>query len=141
MKVHSPNVDNLAELLNTILEFTEIRSRVLKRNLEQYADPDYCPADLDAAQFADLMDQALEEHLLNNRLLLQDTPTIKFSANGRFMVKAITDHKAARLRRKDLEKYMALQHSKLRENQLNRKVARQLLCQKQKVHSNTQRYL
>ncbi len=140
MKPYHSATDNISEVLNKIIEFTEIRRQIISRNISCLSDPDYKPSDLDADEFSQLMDDAIEEHIINNRLLLRDTPRVKFGENGTFMVKAVPDHHADRLRRKNPSEYLSLQKDKMHENSLNQKVAAELLSRKHSLRSAARRY-
>jgi flagellar basal body rod protein FlgB len=131
MKIKDKQTDNVIEVLCKILEFTNRRGKVLHNNIVNINTEDYRPADLDAATFADLMGQALSSHLISDRLILIDSEYIKFGADGTFEALAFTDTEACQLLATDTRQYLKMQMKKISENQMNNKVAVQLIEQKQ----------
>ena len=130
MKIKDRQTDNVIEVLCKILEFTNRRGKVLHNNIVNIGTEDYRPADLDAVTFADLMSQALSEHLISNRLILIDSEHIKFGPNGTFEALPVIDVKACQLLDVDTKQYLKQQMKKLSENQKNKKAAAQLIQQK-----------
>jgi flagellar basal-body rod protein FlgB len=126
--------DNIGELLCKVLKFTKLRQKVISSNINNMDTPGYIPKDLPVEEFSDIMNEALNEHLCNNRLILVDTDTIKFKTNGNFEVTAVEDSQAAELLRINRDKYLETQINKLLENTLNRKLANQLLTQKRQTN-------
>ena len=88
------------------------------------------PKDLPVREFSELLNHALEEHILNQRLIMQDTENIKFGIEGKFETKPVTDHYARELLDKNADEYIELQINKLLENSINQRIAAQLLKQK-----------
>ena len=131
MNLSSTTTDNITEVLIKIIEFTERRQQLLTRNIRDINVPRFVPQDLDTAEFADLMAQALAEHIRNQRLLLRDSKNIKFGTDGNFESLPIIDEHARALLEEDVQDYIDLQIKKLSENLLNNKVAYRLLRQKQ----------
>jgi len=125
--------DNITELLLKVLKFTKIRHKIINENINNIDNPGYTPKDLPVEQFSEILNEALSEHLCNNRLILADTNTIKFKANGKFEIVAVEDAKAVKLLRTSRDKYLEMQINKLMENTLNRKLTSQLLTQKQQI--------
>jgi flagellar basal body rod protein FlgB len=130
MKIKDRQTDNVIEILCKILEFTDRRGKVLHNNIVNINTEDYRPADLDAATFADLMGQALSEHLISDRLILIDSEYIKFGPNGTFEALCVTDTEAYELLGTDTKQYLKQQMIKISENQRNKKAAVQLIQQK-----------
>jgi len=124
--------DNIAELLVKILEFTERRHQILTHNIEAVATPGFVPADLDVVEFAELITEAVSEHIRSKRLLLRDSKHIKFGPDGSFETIPIVDDYAKWLFEKDTEKYLKLQIDKLSENLINKRTAAELLESKKR---------
>ena len=122
--------DNIGEVLVKIIHFAELRRRVLHRNIYKIDNPRFTPQDLPVREFAELLNEAVAEHLRNHRLLFRDTASIRFGPNNTMQVQPQTDAYAQTLLRTDRDQYMELQVNKLLENCLNRKVAEELLREK-----------
>lgn len=122
--------DNISEILVKIIHFTELRRRVLHRNIHQVDTARFVPEDLPVREFADLLNEAVAEHLQHRRLLFRDTARIRFGPNHTMRIQPETDAYAHALLRTDRDQYMELQVNKLLENSLNRKVAQELLRDK-----------
>ena len=122
--------DNLTEVLEKIIEFTNRRDKVLTRNIEEFNDEGFVPRDLDVTGFADLMTMAVAEHVQNDRLLLRDNENIRFGRAGSFEATPVTDDRAAKLLENNRKKYIEMQVSKLSENLVNKRMAMELLEQK-----------
>jgi len=131
MNISSLVTDNITEVLVKIIKFTNARQEILTMNMDNSNTTGYIPKDLDVEGFSELIDDAINEHALNNRLLLRDNDTIKFGANGDFQVSAITDYNSLALLKEDRNKYIETQIDKMLENSLNKKIANELLKQKQ----------
>jgi len=131
MKRSSTLTDNLLEVLSKIVEFTEQRHQILTENITHAHSPGYVPRDLDVEGFAILMAGAVEEHVRHDRLVLVDTPTIRFGAEGRFETTPLVDDRARQLLQSDPKAYLKDQIEKLAENLLNAKIARGLMERKQ----------
>jgi hypothetical protein len=125
--------DNVAELLNKILEFTEFRKDVLTENIDNMHDSCYLPRDLEVETFARILGEAIEAHALNGHILLRDTDSIRFGYAGTFEVEPRIDHHAKQLLMEDRDQYLELQIDKLLENSLNRRIAAELLNQHQQT--------
>ncbi len=123
--------DNITELLVKIIEFTQIRQKILTRNINNVRSPGFVPKDLDVDEFRELLNSAIDEHARSQRLLLRATESIKFGTNGSFKVKPVADKYAKELLEENRDEYLKLQMDKLVENSLNQKVAAELLKQKQ----------
>jgi flagellar basal body rod protein FlgB len=130
MKITTKKIDNVTEVLTKVLEFTDRRARVLHKNILNVNNKSYRPADLDATAFADIMANALSEHLINDRLLLIDSENIKFGPDGHFEAKAIVDQQACQLLATDTKQYLKRQMKKISENLMNKKVAAHLIERK-----------
>jgi len=122
--------DNIAEVLTGILRFTELRRRVLHGNIHGVDVPGFVPQDMPVREFAEVLNDALAEHLRNRRLLFRDTANITFGPNSSTRIRPVADDHAHALLRKNRDEYMELQVGKLLENALNRKVAMELLSEK-----------
>lgn len=130
MNVQLPISDNISEVLVKIVQFTELRRQILQRNMHSLDTPQFVPQDLPVREFAELLNEAVAEHLQNHRLLLRDTSGIRFGSNNAMRVHPQTDAHALTLLRTSRDAYLELQVNKLMENSLNRKVAEELLRQK-----------
>lgn len=122
--------DNVTELLVHIIEFTERRNKLLMANVLDYNNPGFSPMDLDVTGFAELMTDAVSEHVQNDRLLLRDTETIRFGREGIFESLPVVDENAKKLFEKDIRKYLKMQIRKVTENLFNKRVANELLARK-----------
>ncbi|MHC4396351.1 MAG: hypothetical protein ACYS1A_11920 [Planctomycetota bacterium] len=123
--------DNITELLIKIIEFTQVRQKVLTQNINNIDSFSFEPKDLDVDEFSNLLHNAITEHTRNRRLVLRDTENIKFGAAGSFEVEPINDRYAGKLLKNNRDEYLELQINKLLENSLNQRVAAELLKQKQ----------
>jgi flagellar basal body rod protein FlgB len=130
MNVQLPISDNISEVLVKIIQFTDLRRQILHRNLHNLDTPQFVPQDLPVREFAELLNEAVAEHLRNHRLLLRDTASIRFGSNNAMRVHPQTDAYALTLLGTSRDAYLELQVNKLMENSLNRKVAQELLRQK-----------
>jgi len=131
MDLSSTTTDNITEILAKIIEFTEQRHGLLTNNILGINEPDFIPKDMDVTGFADLMGEAVSEHVRSKRLMLRDNDNIKFAAGGNFKCKAVVDDHAQSVLNKDAEAYMRMQLKKLSENTTNNEVANRLLEHKQ----------
>jgi flagellar basal body rod protein FlgB len=136
MNTNVEKFDNVIEVLSKVLEFTERRGKVLNANVVNMGIDDYSPVDLDAVAFADIMSNALSEHLINNRLLMIDSDHIKFGTNGQFEAAEVADFRAKELFQSNPKKYLNYQFRKISENKSNRKVAEILIQQKKRSCSD-----
>ncbi len=128
----SPTVtDNVTELLNKIVDFTDQRRGVLTKNILNCNVQGFVPQDLDTEEFATVMSCAVAEYVKSKRLLFCDAENIKFGQEGSFDSFAVVDEEAKMLFEKDINKYLELQTEKLSENLLNNKIAKRLLEQRQ----------
>lgn len=123
--------DNITEVLVKIIEFTQIRQKVLTQNINNIHVPAFVPKDLEVDEFSDLLNNAISEHSRSRRLVLCDTENIKFGAAGSFEVKPVVDEYAKEVLEENRDEYLELQINKLLENSLNQRVAAELLKQKQ----------
>lgn len=133
MHISSTTPDNITEVLSKIHEFTRRRREIISENILNVNVAGFEPRDLDVDEFADLMTQAISEHMQSRRLLLCDGENIHFGANGDFETCAVVDAQAKRLLAKDTKEYLRSQVRKLSENLLNTRVAGSLLAKKQRV--------
>ena len=127
MNISLTAADNITEVLSKILEFTERRRALITHNIMNVNTPGYEPRDLDVTEFADLMTQAISEHIHSQRLLLCDGKHIHFGQEGSFETTSIADDRAGELLATDSKAYLCYQTEKLAENLLNSHVAGDLL--------------
>lgn len=123
--------DNITEILVKIIEFTCTRQKIIIRNIIKMNNPGFIPKKLAVEEFSDLLNNAINEHIQNQRLLLRDTESIKFGTSGSFEIKPTLDKQSKLLLEKNRAKYLKAQINRLLENSLNQKVATELLRQKQ----------
>ena len=135
MNLTSLITDNITEILVKIIEFTHNRQKILTQNITNVNNPGFVPKELAVNEFSYLLNNALDEHIRNQRLILCDTENIKFGVSGSFEVKPMADKHSKELLEKNRDKYLQLQINKLLENSLNQRVAAILLRQKQKTVS------
>lgn len=130
MKIKSPGKDNVSDILNMIVEFTNRREKQLSENIINVNTKGYKPQDLDVSGFTYLMSLALSEHLVSERLVLQDSTTVKFGSNGTFQAVPQIDVKSNQLLSSNKKQYLKAQLKKMAENIINRKSAVQMIEQK-----------
>jgi flagellar basal body rod protein FlgB len=135
MNLTSLITDNITEILVKIIEFTHIRQKILTKNIINVNNPKYEPKELAVNEFSDLLNNAIDEHVQNKRLILCDTENIKFGFSGSFKIKPIVDEYSKELRVKKRNEYLKLQVNRLSENSLNQRAATELLRLKQKTDS------
>jgi len=128
--------DNITEILVKIIEFTHNRQKILTQNITNVNNPGFVPKELAVNEFSDLLNNALDEHIRNQRLILCDTENIKFGVSGSFEVKPILDEQSKELLEENRDGYLELQINKLLENSLNQRLAAEFLRQKQKSSIN-----
>jgi len=131
MNLSSLITDNIAELLVKIVRFTQTRQKILSQNINSVHSFGFVPRDLEVDEFSELLNDAIEEHIRSQRLVLRDTENIKFGVSGSFEVKPVVDEYAKELLEENRDAYLELQISKLLENSLNERLAAELLRQKQ----------
>jgi len=131
MNLPSLATDNITELLTKIIEFTHTRQKILTQNMNNIHSQGFIPKDLNVDEFSELLKDAVNEHIRNQRLLLRDTENIKFGEEGRVEIRAIPDKYAKEMLENNPDEYIELQINKLLENSLNQRVAAELLRQKQ----------
>jgi flagellar basal body rod protein FlgB len=131
MNLMSLVTDNITEILIKIVKFTQTRQKILIQNIINVQNPEYIPRELEVNEFSDVLNNAIDEHVQNQRLVLRDTENIKFGASGSITLTPIVDEHAIKLLEKNREEYIDRQINKLWENSLNQKLAAQLLRQKQ----------
>lgn len=120
--------DGITELLVNIIEFTNIRQKVLHQNINNIHISDYVPQELPIDEFSELLDDAIDEYIQSRHLLLCDSSNIKFG--GGLYVRPVSDRAALSLLEEDRDKYLESQIDKLMENSLNQRLAAELLRQK-----------
>lgn len=129
MDVAATTTENINEVLNCILEFTERRKEVLSRNIFDFRVIGFVPMDLPSAEFAQCMTRALTEYFCRNRLLFCDTSHVQFGPNGKFRTDPVPDEQAMDLLNKNQSQYIQNQIRKLSENLLNNRIAAELIRQ------------
>jgi flagellar basal body rod protein FlgB len=123
--------DNITEILIKIVKFTQTRQKILIQNIINVQNPGYIPQELEVNEFSDVLNNAIDEHVRNQRLVLRDTENIKFGARGSIKLEPIIDEHGIKLLEENQEEYIERQIKKLWENSLNQKLAAELLKQKQ----------
>ena len=136
MNLTSLLTDNITEILVKIIEFTHNRQKILTQNITNLNNPAFVPKELAVNEFSDLLNNALDEHIRNQRLILCDTENIKFGVSGSFEVKPILDEQSKELLEENRDGYLELQINKLLENSLTQRLAAEFLRQKQKSSIN-----
>jgi flagellar basal body rod protein FlgB len=123
--------DNITEILIKVMEFTQTRQKILIQNIINIHDPGFIPKELEVNEFSSVLNDAIDEHIQNQRLVLCDTENIKFGTSGSFEIRPVVDEYGKELLEGDPDGYLELQISRLWENSLNQKVAAELLKRKQ----------
>lgn len=131
MNLTSLITDNVTEILIKIVKFTQSRQKILIQNIINIHNPGFVPKELEVAEFSDVLNNAIDEHIRNQRLVLFDTENIKFGATGDLELKPIIDEYGEKLLEEDRDEYIEWQIDKLWENSLSQKVAAELLRQKE----------
>ena len=131
MNLMSLITDNITEILIKIIKFTQTRQKILIQNIINVQNPGFVPQELEVDEFSDLLNNAIDEHVRNQRLVLRDTENIKFGGSGSIELKPVLDEHGIKLLEEDRDEYIERQISKLWENSINQKVAAELLRQKQ----------
>ena len=132
MNLTSLIADNITEILVKIIEFTETRQKILTRNITSIHDPGFVPKDLAVDEFSNSLNNAIDEHIRNQRLVLRDTENVKFGVSGSFKVKPLVDECGKELLEESRDEYLELQINRLSENSLNQRLAAELLRQKRR---------
>ncbi len=122
--------DNVSEVLVRIIRFTDLRRRILHQNLHHVDTPCFLPRDLPVREFAEVLNEAVTEHLRSHRLLFRDTANIQFGPKDAMRIQPQVDAHAQGLLQANRDEYVELQINKLLENSLNRKIAEELLRHK-----------
>jgi flagellar basal body rod protein FlgB len=123
--------DGITELLLKIIEFTQIRQKILIQNVNSIQTPGFVPRDLPVAEFSNLINIAISEYSTSQRLVLCDGQNVKFGQAGCFETAVLVDQDAQKLLEEDRDEYLRAQINKMLENTLNQKIALELLKQKQ----------
>lgn len=131
MNLMSLITDNISEILIKIVKFTQTRQKILIQNIINVQNPGFVPKELEVNEFSVVLNNAIDEHVLNRRLVLQDTENIKFGARGSIELKSIVDEHGIKLLEENQDEYIVRQIHKLWENSLNQKLAAELLRHKQ----------
>jgi flagellar basal body rod protein FlgB len=130
MNLTSLITDNITEILTKIVKFTQFRQKVLVQNIINIHNTGFVPQDLEVDEFSIVLNNAIDEHVQNRRLVLYDTENIKFRDAGVLELSPIVDEQAERLLEEDRHEYIELQIDKLWENSLSQRIASELLRQK-----------
>ncbi len=130
MNLTSLITDNITEILIKIVKFTQFRQKILVQNIINIHNPGFVPKDLEVDEFSSVLDNAIDEHVQNRRLVLYDTENIKFHVAGDLELRPIVDKHGERLLEEDRDEYIEWQIDKLWENSLSQKIAAELLRQK-----------
>ncbi len=131
MNLTSLTTDNIAEILIKIVKFTHKRQKILVQNIINVHKPNFVPKELHVDEFSIVVNDAVEEHIMSQRLVLCDTENIKFCIDGDMEVTPIVDEYGEKLLRENRDEYIEWQTEKLWENSLSQKVAAELLRQKE----------
>lgn len=131
MNLMSLVTDNITEILIKIVKFTQTRQKILIQNIINVQNPGYIPQELEVNEFSEVLNNAIDEYVRHQRLVLRDTENIKFGTSGSIKLTPIVDEHGIKLLEENREKYIDRQINKLWENSLNQKFAAQLLRQKQ----------
>ena len=131
MNLMSLITDNITEILIKIVKFTQTRQKILIQNIINVQNPGFVPKELDVNEFSDVLNNAIDEHVRNQRLVLRDTENIKFGASGSIELNPVIDEHGIKLLEENRDEYIERQINKLWENSLNQKLAAELLRQKQ----------
>lgn len=131
MNLMSLITDNITEILIKIIKFTQTRQKILIQNIINVQNPGFVPQELEVDEFSDLLNNAIDEHVRNQRLVLRDTENIKFGGSGSIELIPVIDEHGIKLLEEDRDEYIERQINKLWENSINQKVAAELLRQKQ----------
>lgn len=130
MNLMSLMTDNITEILIKIVKFTQTRQKILIQNIINVQNPGFIPKELEVNEFSDVLNNAIDEHVRNQRLVLRDTENIKFGSSGSIELKPIIDEHGIKLLEQNRDEYILRQINKLWENSLNQKLAAELLRQK-----------
>jgi flagellar basal body rod protein FlgB len=130
MNLMSLMTDNITEILIKIVKFTQTRQKILIQNIINVQNPGFIPKELEVNEFSDVLNNAIDEHVRNQRLVLRDTENIKFGSSGSIELKPIIDEHGIKLLEQNQDEYILRQINKLWENSLNQKLAAELLRQK-----------
>ena len=129
MNLSTTTTDNITEVLIKIVEFTQRRHEILTRNIVDADREGFMPKDLDVNIFADVLTEAVAEHIQRERLLFRDSENIKFGTEGKVDFFAKNDERAKQLLVDDKASYIDFEIKKISENRLNNVVAAELLLQ------------
>ena len=131
MNLTSLITDNITEILVKIIEFTQARQQILTQNIINVHNLNFVPKELEVKEFSALLSNAVDEHIKNEHLLLQDTDNIKFGTGYSFQAKPVIDEHGMELLKSNKDEYLDLQIKKMLENSLNQRVAAELIKHRQ----------
>ena len=118
MNLMSLLTDNITEILIKIVKFTQTRQKILIQNIINVKNPGFVPKELEVNEFSDVLNNAIDEHVRNRRLVLRDTENIKFGASGSIELQPIVDEHGIKLLEEDRDEYFERQINKLWEKLL-----------------------
>lgn len=127
MQLSPMNIDIISELLSLLTQFTQTRHRILKQNLQCIHTHNFIPKDLRADDFSSILNDAITEYIINERLVLRDTDTISFGPQNTAMFKPVPDQEAQNLLKQNKLEYTRLQNKKIQENIIHERVALKLI--------------
>ncbi|UCG46083.1 MAG: hypothetical protein JSU94_11330 [Phycisphaerales bacterium] len=139
MNLLSLVTDNITELLVKIVEFTQLRQKVLTQNIKNMHAPGFVPVDLAVDEFSQMMNTAIEEHVRNRRLVLCDSDNIKLGMAGALETRPVPDESAREFLEAGPDSFLEFQVNKLRENSINQRLAAALLRQRKEAASSLHR--
>ena len=131
MNLTSLITDNITEILIRIVKFTRKRQKILVQNIINVHKPGFVPRELEVDEFSTVLNDAIDEHVERQRLVLSDTETIKFCADGDMELMPVVDEHGEKLLGENRGEYIEWQIDKLWENSLSQRVAAELLRQKE----------
>ena len=136
MNLLSLITDNVTELLIKIVEFTQLRQKVLTQNIKNMHTPGFVPQDLAVEEFSEMMNTAIEEHIRNRRLVLCDSENIKLGMAGGLEIRPVADQCAKEFLEAGRDSFLEFQVNKIMENSINQRLAAALLRQRQEAASS-----
>ena len=105
--------DNITEILMKVMEFTQTRQKILIQNIINIREPGFIPRELEVNEFSSVLNNAVDEHIQNQRLVLCDTENIKFGTSGSFEITPVVDEYGKELLEEDPDRYLELQISRV----------------------------
>ena len=127
MQLVERETDFISDLLSLLKEFTTTRRRILMQNIRRVHQNDHIPCDLAVKDFSNILNEAITEYLLNQRLILRDTDAIHFGPCATVDLTPVRDDKAKQLLMQSKADYIGYQCQRLTENSMNEKMACKLM--------------